>query len=454
MNVRISELYSLVGGTIHNITSSDVERIIDWCHLIETSSITKPADAHMVCYFAVYEPAPEWFGWYDVVVDNRPKVMPLFLRYPHWIFVVESNHPHLQELISSECKLVVVSDIRVAARRVYDYVLQKVNPEVIGVTGSVGKTTCVALLEDALSVHAPTLRIYSKRLSPLSIMTVVINQLTEEHRYIVMEYSLYRSWHIDALCELLPPTVAVMLNIKDTHLGVGGLQSRFDIFMGKVPLLRHAHTNTVASELAAYPLPKRDLSFFGIDDRSLIRFVSSDRTFHVGESTYVILVPIMTRLMVMQILATISVMDKFGLPIDIDVFERFRPKENRLSVHTYEDTTVIFDGDATYGARMSALADHFFGDDAGLVIVQQCHSQDPIEQQIQEFAKVRNGFKTISILDKVGEDWMHVLAPILQPDYIFKESELGVTLKRHKVTFVHAGGWYRSGPQILLPFTV
>src|SRR5690606_28613813 len=126
--------------------------------------------------------------------------------------------------------------------------------------------------------------------------------------------------------------------------------------------------------------------------------------------------PILTKLSVIQCLAVLCVAIELEIPIDVSLFENFRPKENRLVISQYQDTRIFFDGDATYGGRMAALADHFYGADAGLVILQKLHSQDSVREQMNEFGKVREGFSRISIIDSIGDDWLKEFSPILKPD--------------------------------------
>lgn len=125
-----------------------------------------------------------------------------------------------------------------------------VTPVVLGVTGSVGKTTCVALLEDVFSQYGETLRVYAKRITPLSLFEIVINRLEREHRYIVMEYAMFHRWHIAELADLLEPTVGVLLNVSTEHVGVDGLQDTRDIFMSKKSLLDRSRHPFVEQEVA------------------------------------------------------------------------------------------------------------------------------------------------------------------------------------------------------------
>ena len=76
-----------------------------------------------------------------------------------------------------------------------DELLQEINKntsfEVIGITGSVGKTTFARMLNDALSINDITQVIISKRLTPLIIYDFYFNKLQKETKYIIAEIGLF-----------------------------------------------------------------------------------------------------------------------------------------------------------------------------------------------------------------------------------------------------------------------
>jgi hypothetical protein len=239
----------------------------------------------------------------------------------------------------------------------------------------------------------------------------------------------------------------------DMHLGIGGMESRFDVFMGKVSLLRIAQRGFANSTLAAYPMPP-GTSLFGVDDASPIRYESTNSRFLVHNREEILRLPILTRLFVIQVLAALAVASELLIPLEPEVLESFSFKENRLTITTFKGTTIIFDGEVTAGARMAALSDHFYGEDAGLVILQSMHGQEPLSPQLREFEEVRAGFKNISVIDSIESSWFGEVAPVLRPDITFQANALEEIILRHKVAFIHAGGWHRRGPQVELPFKV
>jgi alanine racemase len=97
--------------------------------------------------------------------------------------------------------------------------LQQVAPTVIGVTGSVGKTSTKHALATLLSAYAPT---FSSRQSFNSLLglPVALAHLTEDHRFAVLEYGTSSFGEIARLAALFPPRIALVTNIGGAHLDV------------------------------------------------------------------------------------------------------------------------------------------------------------------------------------------------------------------------------------------
>ena len=455
MKFKFKEVLSIINGQPHNLLDSDLEVCLDWLHVIETGSIKRPIDSINVCYFAVCEINPEIDGWYNQGFDNRTKVMDLFLKNPEWFFVVESDQFNLGELIHLGCKLVVVKNTRSVAKNIFDHVLAMVRPTVVGVTGSVGKTTCVALLEDVLNCYGKTLRIYSKRLSPLSIITSVINQLDDEYRFIVTEYSLYRQSHVEDLARLLKPAVGAIINIESSHLGVNGLDSKEIIFECKSKLLDASSIRIISSDLNRFDY-RKSIHTFGIDDDSRVSFNSALKEFIVGDLRYEIELSILTKLSVKQALVTLSVLDVLGLAIGRDTIssiEKFRPKEDRLSVFNINKTKIIFDGEMSNASRLVALGENYY-DESVLVITQQNHGDEPLDPQRDGFSKIRNLFKKVYVVDSIERRWLNCFGEFIMPDSLIAERDLLKIIDSNSVVFIHAGGYFRFGQKVSLPFTL
>ncbi|MEM7679733.1 MAG: UDP-N-acetylmuramoyl-tripeptide--D-alanyl-D-alanine ligase [Pseudomonadota bacterium] len=91
------------------------------------------------------------------------------------------------------------------------------NPKVIGITGSFGKTSVKHILGHILKMHAPTLITPGSVNTPMGITRIIREQLNESHKYFVVEMGAYGPGSIQRLCELTPPDMGLITAIGHAH---------------------------------------------------------------------------------------------------------------------------------------------------------------------------------------------------------------------------------------------
>ena len=96
--------------------------------------------------------------------------------------------------------------------------LAAVAPEVIGITGSYGKTTTKVCVGAVLGEALETLVTPASFNSQLGVIRTINEQLTERHRAFVVEMGMYRAGDIAQLCELVHPRIGVLTAIGPMHL--------------------------------------------------------------------------------------------------------------------------------------------------------------------------------------------------------------------------------------------
>ncbi len=95
------------------------------------------------------------------------------------------------------------------------------NTKVIGITGSVGKTSTKELTYSVLSQRYRTLKSPGNRNSILGLPPVLL-QLQPQHQYAVLEMGMYTTGEIARLCELAKPTIGVVTMVGPVHLERAG----------------------------------------------------------------------------------------------------------------------------------------------------------------------------------------------------------------------------------------
>jgi len=322
-------------------------REFDYVDVVDFSTKPDIPPNSRVLWCVTKSTTEEDLSWYDVEFDRSVKVDEVSSKHRDWVVLTESDQ--IARAASNRC--ILISDVSTFLTRLHRRVITVVTPVVLGVTGSVGKTTCAALFEDVFSQYGKTLRVYAKRITPLSLFEIVINQLERKHRYIVMEYAMFHRWHIAELTDLLEPTVGVLLNVSSEHAGVDGLQNARDIFMSKKNLLDRARFSFVEREVTRrFKEYLPGVSVFDWRDFVLPRGFDIE--------------PFMkSRLQYIQIGAVLSAKELLigkVTPADIAAINRFEPKENRLRKIQCRRHQIFFDGEVTTPTRLNALGDSMY----------------------------------------------------------------------------------------------
>ena len=114
---------------------------------------------------------------------------------------------------------------------------------VVGVTGSVGKTTVKEMLAAALSPLGPVLKTAASQNNETGVPRALL-QLTPDHKAAVIEMGMRGSGQIAYLCGIARPTIGVLTVIGDNHLELLG--SRDAIADAKGELLEALPANGFA----------------------------------------------------------------------------------------------------------------------------------------------------------------------------------------------------------------
>ena len=95
--------------------------------------------------------------------------------------------------------------------------LKRIDPMVIAVTGSYGKTSVKHILGHVLETAAPTLMTPGSVNTAMGIARIIRERLQPHHRYFVVEMGAYGIGSIRRLCELTPPKLGIVTAIGKAH---------------------------------------------------------------------------------------------------------------------------------------------------------------------------------------------------------------------------------------------
>ncbi|MEN8240547.1 MAG: UDP-N-acetylmuramoyl-tripeptide--D-alanyl-D-alanine ligase [Chloroflexota bacterium] len=122
-----------------------------------------------------------------------------------------------------------------ALQRIAGFWRAQLDLEVIGITGSVGKSTTKEMIAEVISRKYPTLKNEGNFNNEIGLPLTVLG-LTKGHRRAVLEMGFYVPGEIKFLCEIARPRIGVVTNIGTVHAERAGSQK--EIAAGKAELVR------------------------------------------------------------------------------------------------------------------------------------------------------------------------------------------------------------------------
>ncbi len=97
----------------------------------------------------------------------------------------------------------------------------RVNPFIVGITGSYGKTTTKLLLAHVLSVHDAVFYTPFSVNTPLAVARVILEKYSGEH-LMILEFAAYKTGEIARLARYFKPHIAILTGLTEQHVGLFG----------------------------------------------------------------------------------------------------------------------------------------------------------------------------------------------------------------------------------------
>jgi UDP-N-acetylmuramoyl-tripeptide--D-alanyl-D-alanine ligase len=95
--------------------------------------------------------------------------------------------------------------------------LARLNPTVVGITGSFGKTSVKHILGHILEMNAPTLFTPGSVNTLMGVSRIIREKLRRETRFFLVEMGAYGVGSIAKLCRLTPPQVGIITALGEAH---------------------------------------------------------------------------------------------------------------------------------------------------------------------------------------------------------------------------------------------
>jgi hypothetical protein len=432
-------------ATFHGLIEPMAFGRVDAAHVPDFDR--RPPDGP-VLYCCVYEDQPDAEGWYSAPFDRtRAAGTPR----KDYVFLVDGR---VDAVLPPEALAAVphirVPDVHAAVDALRAFVVAMVRPTVVGVTGSVGKTTTVALIQEMLGRLDPCARAYAKRLTPLTLASCLINGLDRAHRFLALEYAMHRRHHVRELARLLPPDCGLLLNLRPDHKGMGGITSLDEIVEAKVPLLEAASTRFVNGDeprlsehrgpgYHTFSLRDPGADAFvepeaGMAGQALLHLRGLDRPLSFRPYVW-------THLFFYQAAAAALVAHVLGVPREalVKALDGFVPAEDRIRWVSMAGRPVLFDGEITSSDRLLELSRHRYATSLLLIHFLDVGDAD-LEDQTAAMRELLRGFDDVRFLDTEAN------RPIAQRRgmRLSPLKEWCEGLEEYEFVVLHSGGYWRD----------
>lgn len=403
---------------IMEIIETNVENNVTFDFIRTTKLESDESAFNNMLFFLSYsmesEVQNEWCNHFDL----RERANQLFRGISNATFVIEEEQ---KEYLLDDTKYIVVDSVRDSIDSLFKHKMKSTKAKTIGVTGSVGKTTCAGLIESALKSRYKVLRIYSSRITPLLLKGKLLNYLSDDTDYVVMEYAIYAKSHVEELVDILPPSIAVMLNVTNEHLGKPGLKSRDDIIEGKMKIFKYAELGLTPIELCGLSSSAKEIR--ALSTSNVIKNGDSYSYKNVQLSTFP-----NTSLSIQQYVSAIEIALYLGLDSNEiqKSISKYSPVESRFRKLHIWGKPVIFLGETIHNSRLSFLADEL-AEKKSLIIrkigARSTYTDcDSLVESIDKFHKVY-------FFDDIGDDYVQVLSSLsnteIVSDHSFMERVVG-----------------------------
>ena len=406
-NLSLKELKEIIPIIkINNVLDNEV---FDYFRIAGLNNIRYEDFANNTLFFFSYCKKEDLSGWYINEFDYRLYTENIINDNPNFTFVIEKEQEKL--INNKNIKYIVVDNVNVVIDLLFDYVMKNRKAKTISVTGSVGKTTCIGLLEKVLKEKYNVLRIYSKRVTPIILKANVINFLTDEIDYIVMEFSIFYHDHVQVFTDYLKPFIAGIINIESSHMGIDLLNTIDDICFYKSIILKYAKYGFVngndeylkelsyKNNLLTYKdkviIQNNDLCLEKLD---LNNIVIKNNEFCIDNVKWKPF--IFSNLAKIQYYIVYKIAKTLNIGDDtiIKCFNSYLPVENRMHEKIAFDKNIIFDGDITTYERIKELSDNYY-DNKYLILRKVGSSENTL--RIKNIKEYFNCYKKVYIFDDV-----------------------------------------------------
>lgn len=261
--------------------------------------------------------------------------------------------------------VVYVEDARAALQAVAEKYRERFSVPVIGITGSVGKTTTKEMVALAVSAGLKTMKTAGNANSQIGLPLTVL-RLEKDDEAAVVELGVSMPGEMERIAKVAKPTVAIVTNIGVSHIEY--MKTRGNIMAEKIKIADHLPEggkvfvngdDDLLSTLES--TPAREIVRFGFGENCEWRAEELDAGIHGtrfvcvhGGERFPVYVPAAGEHNVRNALAAVAAADAVGVPREaaVKAITQYVPEARRQQIKEINGLTLI---DDTYNASPDSM---------------------------------------------------------------------------------------------------
>ena len=291
---------------------------------------------------------------------------------------------------------ILVESCETAMKKIAKFYRQSLDIKVVGITGSVGKTSTKEMIASVLSqkynVHKTAGNFNNEIGLPLTIF-----KICKEHEVAVLEMGISDFGEMHRLAEMANPDICVITNIGLCHLE--NLIDRDGILKAKTESFEHMTENGIAvlngdddKLCTKTEVNGRQTVFYGLGngeeqagvkkdiyatDVEALGLTGTKAVIHVGEESFVVEIPIAGEHNVYNALAAVGVARELGLSLE----------EMKRGIESVQ----------TIGGRSNLIHRN------GMTIIDDCYNANPVSMKASIDVLAKADGRKLAVLGDMGE---------------------------------------------------